>query len=160
MLEDTRNRLYRDISFRVGVSYLALDEMSDDDTSSALSFTTSDVIDERVTGYIFGKMSEKDTGFPTLVVISPTDDGWRLRSTNRGYNHDYICYEEFSEVMEWIDVDMYRPFVAMNRGEAMELLVHTDPIEHRTGFLYPGDVRAGSREEANLVLSHLESGRY
>ena len=130
-----------------------------DDTSSTLS-CLSDYVDDRVTRYIFGKMSEQDTNFPTLVVASPTIDGWRVRSTDRAYNHDYICFEPFSEIMEWIDMELYRPFVAINRDEALDTLLHSNEAEHRTGFLFPGDVIAGSLKEANLVVSHLESGHY
>ena len=114
---------------------------------------------EKVTGYIFGHMSESDADFPTLAVVSPTADGWRVRSTNRGYNHDYVCYETFEEIMQWIDIDMYRPFVAIDRQEAVRTLVHTG-AEHCTGFLFPGDVPAGSAEEADAVVSHLEGGWY
>ena len=107
--------------------------------------------------YIFGITSEKT--FPVLVVLSPTQDGWRARSTDRAYNHDYICFEEFQEIMEWIDCDLKRSFIASNRREVLETLTSThNGSEHRLGFLYPGDVSPGSVEEADKVLRHLEIG--
>lgn len=112
---------------------------------------------ESATRYVFGKMSPCDTRFPTLLAITATKDGWRVRSTDRAYNHDYICYETFEEVMEWLDAELHRPFIAIDRSEAIDTLVH-DTSEHRCGFLYPGNAVSGSREEAKIVLSHLEGG--
>lgn len=108
------------------------------------------------THYVFGKLSPTDTQFPCFVVVTPTSDGWRTRSTDRAYNHDYICYETFSEIMEWMDLELHRPFIAIDRHEALRLLVNEDDSAHRLGFLYPGDVRPGSVEEAEIVLRHLE----
>ena len=107
-----------------------------------------------ITHYVFGKMSS--TEFPTLVVLSPTDDGWRARSTSRIYNHDYVCYESFGEVMKWIDIDLHRPFIAKDRAEVVSILTNTDSV-HSTGFLYPGGC-SSKDEEVEKVLQHLEYG--
>lgn len=108
--------------------------------------------------YVFGKMDAHDTAFPTLVVISSTTDGWRVRSTNRGYNHDYVCLESFRDVMEWIDADMHRPFIAEGRNEVLDTLTDNIDREHRTGCFFAGGLQSGSLEEAECVLSHLETG--
>jgi len=110
------------------------------------------------TRYVFGKMTSADTQFPTLVVATPSASGWRTRSTCRAYNHDYVCAEAFADVMEWIDAELHRSFIANGRDEVLETLVTTSDSEHRLGFLYPGGGVHGSREEAEEVLRHLEHG--
>lgn len=109
----------------------------------------------RRTSYVFG-ITPNHT-YPILVVLSPTKDGWRARSTDRGYSHDYICFEDFQEIMEWVDCDLQRSFIAKDRNEAIETLTHSGS-EHRLGFLYPGEVSPGSVEEAERALRHLETG--
>ena len=117
----------------------------------------SEDLDERNTSYVFG-INPNQT-YPVLVVISPAQDGWRTRSTDRAYSHDYICFEDFQEVMEWIDCDLQRTFIAKDRDEAIETLTtNHNGSEHRLGFLYPGDVSPGSVEEAEKALQHLERG--
>ena len=126
---------------------------------SQRSSNTSETDDMRPkTAYIFGKISPDDTAFPTLVVVTPTSDGWRARSTNRGYNHDYMCYESFGDVMEWIDADLHRAFIAQDRNDCIQTLVTNNDSEHRLGFLYPGDCGYGTVEEAEIAVSHLENG--
>lgn len=105
--------------------------------------------------YIFGHLPESSPStFPTLVVASPTSDGWRVRSTEWSYNHDYVCYETFEDVMEWLDVDLNRPFLCRNRDEVMTVLTNEDSS---TGFLQPGGCSSAS-EEVDRVLRHLETG--
>lgn len=104
--------------------------------------------------YIFGHLPASSSTFPTLVVASPTSDGWRVRSTDRSYNHDYICYETFEDVMEWLDVDLKRPFLCRDRNEVMNVLTNEDSS---TGFLLPGGCSSVG-EEADIVLQHLETG--
>ena len=117
----------------------------------------SEYLDGRTTGYVFGITSAQS--FPVLVVVSPTQDGWRARSTDSAYNHDYICFEHFQEVMEWVDCDLQRSFIAKDRHEVLETLTSNhNGSEHRLGFLYPGDAEPGSVEEAEKALRHLETG--
>jgi len=94
--------------------------------------------------------------FPTLAVITPTSDGWRVRSTSRRYNHDYVCYEPLQEVLEWVDLELRRPFVASGRAETLKLLTSSGSAP-RTGYLLPGGC-ASRREEAERALRHLERG--
>lgn len=127
-------------------------------SASPSSLSSSTILDTRAPSYVFG-ISSSASAFPTLVVVSPTVDGWRTRSTDRAYNHEYICFEDFGEVMEWIDGDLQRSFIAKNRQEAIETLTAShNGSEHRLGFLYPGEVSAGSVEEADKALRHLERG--
>lgn len=104
--------------------------------------------------YIFGHLPDSSSSFPTLVVAAPTSDGWRVRSTERSYNHDYVCYETFEEVMEWLDADLTRPFLCRDRDEVMNVLSTEDSS---TGFLLPGGCSSAG-EEADRVLRHLETG--
>jgi hypothetical protein len=103
--------------------------------------------------YMFGHLPTSST-FPTLVVTSPTSDGWRVRSTERSYNHDYVCYETFDEVVEWLDYDLRRPFLCKDRTEVISILSGEDSS---TGFLLPGGCSSVG-EEADKVLQHLETG--
>lgn len=103
--------------------------------------------------YIFGHLPESPSAFPTLVVASPTVDGWRVRSTDRSYNHDYVCYETFEDVMEWLDHDLKRPVLCRDRDEVMNVLRNEDSS---TGFLLPGGCSSVD-EEADIVLRHLET---
>lgn len=110
--------------------------------------------------YLFGHLQEQ-TDFPTTAVLTRRADGWRMRSTNASYQHDYVCYESLSDVMEWIDADLRRPLCATNREEALSLLTASTTSTssgHRLGFLYPSGVEPGSVEEAERVLRHLECG--
>ena len=105
--------------------------------------------------YIFGHFRQSPPSpVPTLVVATPTDDGWRVRSTDRAYNHDYVCYETFEEVMEWLDLDLRRPFLCRDRAEVRSVLTSGGSS---TGFLLPGGC-ASEDEEVDRVLRHLESG--
>ena len=125
--------------------------------SSSPASVTSEYLDDRERAYVFGITPGR--AFPTLVVVSPSSDGWAARSTDRSYNHDYICFEDLGEIMEWIDGDLQRTFIAKDRQEALDTLTAKhNGSEHRLGFLYPGDVSSGSIEEADTVLRHLERG--
>lgn len=104
--------------------------------------------------YIFGHLPAPSPTFPTLVVASPTSDGWRVRSTDRSYNHDYVCYETFEDVMEWLDADLRRPFLCRDREEVMNVLTSEGSS---TGFLHPGGCLS-VYEEADKVVRHLETG--
>jgi hypothetical protein len=118
---------------------------------------TSSIITERETiepRYIFGHLPTASFSFPTLIVAAPTWDGWRVRSTERSYNHDYVCYETFDEVMEWLDIDLTRPFLCRDREEVTSVLANEDSS---TGFLLPGGC-SSAIEEAETVLRHLETG--
>lgn len=113
--------------------------------------------------YVFGQSRTPPhaSDFPTLMVAVPTARGWRVRSTDRAYSHDYVSNEAFGDVMEWVRCDLHRPFVAHDRQDAVNALVLTNTDStHRTGFLHPGGagVIQGSREEAEVVLGHLERG--
>lgn len=110
--------------------------------------------EESCTRYVFG--STRSSEFPTLVVLTPTNDGWKARSTSRAYSHDYVCYESFGDVMKWIDIDLHRPFLARDRDEVVSILTNTDSA-HTTGFLYPGGC-SSKDEEVERVLQHLECG--
>lgn len=114
-------------------------------------FTDNETIELR---YIFGHLPMTSSAFPTLIVASSTSDGWRVRSTERSYNHNYVCYETFEEVMEWLDIDLKRPFLCRDREEVMSVLSNEDSS---TGFLLPGGCSSAS-EEADRVLRHLETG--
>jgi hypothetical protein len=110
---------------------------------------------ESDTRYVFGHLrGQPRSAFPTLVVVSPTEDGWRARSTNRAYNHDYVCCESFGEVMAWLDDDLSRPFLARDRDEVTTVLAGDD---RSTGFLQPGGCASRS-EEVERSLRHLETG--
>jgi hypothetical protein len=106
------------------------------------------------TRYIFGHLPGAPSTFPTLVVASPTLDGWHVRSTDRSYQHDYVCYETFEDVMEWLDVDLKRPFLCRDRDEVINVLRNEDSS---TGFITPGGC-SSEDEEADKVLRHLETG--
>ena len=122
------------------------------DTSDALSIITdNESIEPR---YIFGHLPSTSSTFPTLVVAAPTPDGWRVRSTEWSYNHDYVCYETFEEVMEWLDIDLKRPFLCRDREEVMSVLTNEDSS---TGFLLAGGYSSAS-EGVDRVLRHLETG--
>ena len=128
-------------------------DMSD---SSPLDASTAfdDAIDT-IPRYIFGHLKHTDEALPTLVVASPTADGWSVRSTDRSYNHDYVCFESWDEVMEWLDLDLTRPFLCRDREEVMHVLLQGDAS---TGYLLPGEGGCTRSEEVNRVLQHLESG--
>lgn len=120
------------------------------DSTSTLSYTE----DIEFPRYVFGHLrTGAHESFPTLIVARPTLEGWHVRSTDRGYNHDYVCYESFEDVMEWLDNDLSRPFLCRDRDEVLNVLTSA---EMTTGFLRPGDC-ASQREEANKVLRHLET---
>ena len=121
------------------------------DTSETPTISMYDPIEPR---YVFGHLPGSQPAFPTLVVAVPTFDGWRVRSTNQSYNHDYVCYETFEDVMEWLDMDLRRPFLCRNRDEVISVLSSTDSP---TGFLLPGGC-SSAVEEAGKVLQHLETG--
>lgn len=104
--------------------------------------------------YVFGHLrTGAHEPFPTLIVARPTPDGWRIRSTDQGYNHDYVCYESFEDVMEWLDNDLSRPFLCRDRNEVLNVLTSAGLT---TGFLLPGDCPS-QHEEADRVLRHLET---
>ena len=104
--------------------------------------------------YVFGHLRDSSNSFPTLVVSVPTENGWRVRSTHASYNHDYVCYETFEDIMSWLDVDLNRPFLCRDRDEVMSILGTRESL---TGFLLPGACSCAT-EEADKVLQHLESG--
>jgi hypothetical protein len=104
--------------------------------------------------YVFGNLRNSSNSLPTLVVGVPTENGWRVRSTDRSYNHDYVSYETFEDVMSWLDIDLNRPFICRDREEAMCIL---ETRESLTGFLLPGDCSCAT-EEVDKVLQHLECG--
>lgn len=107
--------------------------------------------------YVFGNLRRekraKSTQCPTLVVARRTCDGWCVRSTDRSYNHDYVCYESFEDVMEWLDADLSRPFLCRDRDEVLSILTNS---EITTGFLLPGDC-SSQLEAVDKALRHLES---
>ena len=121
------------------------------DTSETPPTMESETLEPR---YIFGHLPDSPSTFPTLVVAAPNSDGWSVRSTHRAYNHDYVCYETFEEVMEWLDVDLRRPFLCRDREEVMGVLSNEDSS---TGFLLPGGC-SSAREGVDRVLQHLETG--
>ena len=121
------------------------------DISETPTIATEDETME--TRYVFGHFPMSSSTFPTLVVASPTSDGWRVRSTERSYNHDYVCYETFGDVMEWLDIDLRRPFLCRDRKEVTLVLSSED---YSTGFLLPGGCSSVG-EELEKVLQHLET---
>jgi hypothetical protein len=94
---------------------------------------------------------------PTLVVATRTQRGWRTRSTDRGYNHDYVSHEEFADVMEWMDVDLHRATLLSDRDMVLDACVTHSGSAPPTGFLLPGGC-ASVHEEVDAVLRHLEYG--
>tara|TARA_B110001450_G_scaffold257061_1_gene290818 strand:- start:24183 stop:24566 length:384 start_codon:yes stop_codon:yes gene_type:complete len=120
------------------------------DTSENASVTMEGLVE---TKYVFGHLYNLSSTFPTLVVAVPTSDGWLVRSTERSYNHDYVCYETFEEVMEWLDIDLRRPYLCRDRDEVINVLTNADSP---TGFLLPGGCSSVT-EEADRVLRHLET---
>ena len=108
------------------------------------------------TRYVFGRLAgQSPSAFPTLVVVSPTEDGWRARSTNRAYNHDYVCCESFGEVMEWLDRTLSRPFWRATATRSRQVLLRRTigPLD----FFSPAGANLGS-EEVERSLRHLETG--
>jgi hypothetical protein len=102
--------------------------------------------------YIFAQMAKSKV--PTLLVASPTAAGWRVRSTCRSYQHDYVSGETFEDVLEWVDAELQRPMVAHDRAEAREIIQQNVEI---AGFLVPGGC-AVADAAVDRVLRHLESG--
>lgn len=105
--------------------------------------------------YVFGQMRRVFRDFPTLAVVSPTEDGWRVRSTDRSYNHDYVCYETFEEVMDWLDGDLKRPYLCRDREDAQCVLLESERLN--TGFISP-DGCLSRYDAVERVLRHLEVG--
>ena len=108
--------------------------------------------DELECRYVFAHVGTAPS--PSLVVASPTPTGWRVRSTARAYQHDYVSGETFPDVMGWMDAELGRPLLARDREEAREILRNNRSC---TGFLLPGEC-ASEDEEAERVLRHLETG--
>ena len=130
---------------------LAFSPMSDVSDVSNIITESDEAVESR---YVFGYLPRVSFNFPTLLVASPTVDGWRVRSTERSYNHDYVCYETFEEVMEWLHVDLRRPFICKDRAEAIHVM--TTSKDTSTGFLLPGGC-SSVHEEVDVVLRHLET---
>ena len=106
--------------------------------------------------YVLGNFAS-DTSTTALVVVTPTLQGWRARSTARHYNHDYVSHETFTDVMAWIDRDMSRAYLTQDREDIASLIVKRSDSEHSLGFLYPGECSC-VREEVDEALRHLERG--
>lgn len=104
--------------------------------------------------YVFGHTKNETSSFPTLVVMSPFEKGWRARSTDPSYNHDYVCHEPFAKVMEWLDDDLRRPFVCANRDDAVDAMISANVPA--TGFLLP-TIECSPYEAVDKVLQHLET---
>ena len=106
--------------------------------------------------YVVGKLRDNYGGnaHPILAVVSRASFGWRVRTTDASYNHDYVCHESFDNLMDWLNADLVDAFLCRNRGEVMEVLT-VEKIP--TGFLLPGDGASTSLEEAEGVLRHLEN---
>lgn len=102
--------------------------------------------------YVFAQM--RDRKAPTLLVATPTRTGWRVRSTCRSYQHDYVRGETFPDVMEWVNMELKRSTVAHSRAEAHDIILQNAEI---SGFLVPGGC-ASADAEADRVLRHLECG--
>ena len=111
-----------------------------------------DDAEERDTRYVFAHVGRATT--PSLVVAVPTESGWRVRSTARAYQHDYVSDETFADVMTWMDAELGRPLIARDREEAGDILRDN---RNCAGFLRPGDC-ASEDEEVERVLRHLETG--
>lgn len=130
------------------------DELSDN--------VSDNVSDDKPISYVFAHHRAISTGTadpPVLIVLSPTKRGWGSRSTSRHYfNHDYVCYETFEQVYEWLKLECARPFVTQDREEALELL--SAPSPSSGGFLRTGcfecNPMMGEVERAERVLRHLE----
>lgn len=119
--------------------------------------------------YVFGKVGDDSAESPkvTLAVITPTERGWRCRSTIRDrFNHDYMSKESLETVIEgWIEPEMSRMYVSSNRDEVLNHLVMQDDPSipasskefHLQSFLH-GDPSLSENERAERVLRHLECG--
>ena len=103
----------------------------------------------------------------SLLVLSPTEKGWRCRSTLRNdMNHDYVKKESAESVIEdWIEKEMTRTYVSSDRDEVLALLAKTeDPnIPSTPGEVYiqsflHGNLELPEYERAERVLQHLECG--
>ena len=102
---------------------------------------SDNVSDDKPISYVFAHhRAEISTGTadpPVLIVLSPTKRGWGSRSTSRHYfNHDYVCYETFEQVYEWLKLECARPFVTHIAKRLWELL--SAPSPSSGGFLRTG----------------------
>lgn len=106
--------------------------------------------------FVFGKR-RADAG-RTLVVYSPTDVGWRARSSwKNSLNHDYVSNESMSELEEWIACDLKPCWsISSDRQEALEFL--SNELQSPPRYFRTGDTSVSEDVEAERVLRHLEFG--
>lgn len=117
--------------------------------------------DVRLTTYVFVHpltVSHRRNIPPVLVVLIPTSNGWRSRSTSKSlFNHDYVSQETLEDVLGWLTMESKRPFATHDREEAMAALAA--PCESwafpRTGFLVCNSAMYPEMR-ADVVLQHLE----
>ncbi len=119
--------------------------------------------------YVFGNLlpSHKHSSTRvTLAVLTPTEDGWRCRSTARDcLQHDYVSCESLDVVTEWLECEMTRTYWTEDRDQVLDLLATTDDPSapsaqagvHLETFLF-GDPNVSSAERSERVLRHLETG--
>ena len=86
---------------------------------------------------------------PILAVVTPTQTGWRVRTSKRDTQHDYVSREDFDGVMAWLAHDVRRPDV-IDREGALECLAQT--MASGASFLRLPP------EGVERALAHLEHG--
>ena len=125
----------------------------------------ADAIDEYYSidcAYVFGytRGTNPSSHPPTLAVLHATAKGWRCRSSCRGaLNHDYVSYESLSDIIDWLRLNLERPYVTLDREETLERL--TRPCAwsgvRQSGFV-EGDPMWEDSVRAERALEHLELG--
>lgn len=106
--------------------------------------------------YTIAYMSNPETS--TLVVISPTSNGWISRSTSKSlFNHQYTSFESMGEIINWIELEASRIEITTCREEVLEYL--TTPVDcmdaSPLGCFCPNPELDGVGG-AERVLQHLE----
>ena len=95
----------------------------------------------------------------TLVVCTPTERGWRTRSTRRDVlHHDYVSGESFDKVASWLRLQLTRIDPVCDRQEALERLATQPPWEQQHLCFLAPDPELAPPEAAERVLRHLECG--
>jgi hypothetical protein len=110
--------------------------------------------------YVLGTDPRLPSGsFPVVLVLRPTKKGWVCRST-WGNDYDYESDEAWPTVMDWIDTDLKRAVVCVNREEALEFLCTLsesgDDVRSNFHRFQRVDPELSNQQAADRVLRHLE----
>jgi len=95
---------------------------------------------------------------PLLVVMAPTPRGWRARSTDRAYDHEYMHGERDDALRDWLRIDFDHVRILPDRASAVQHLLSENIEEHHGRFLLPPPAAGPVFEEVDAVLRHLECG--